>query len=53
MGLKEPPLRLGAGAVELVQVAQVLGVEVGVDLGGAHARVAEHLLHRAEVRAGL
>ena len=49
----EEPAGSGARVVELVQVAQVIWVEVGVDLGRAHARVAEHLLYGAQVRAGL
>ena len=37
----------------LVHGAEVLAVDVGVDLGGGEVGVAEHLLDRAEVGAAL
>ncbi len=37
--------------VDAVQREHVLAVQVGVDLGGLHRGVSEHLLHAAQVRA--
>src|SRR5574340_1855813 len=46
-------LLLGARMRRIVDLAEVLEIEVRVDLRGGDARVAEHLLHRAQVAGRL
>ena len=48
-----PPSGSGAGMMAVIERAQTLGVDVGIDLGGRDVGVSEHHLHGSEIGAVL
>ena len=45
------PLR--PGVCRVIDLAEVAGIQVGIDLGGGEVGMAEKFLHRPQIAAGL